>query len=77
LIIPVILLNEVLRSIVTLAGQITNYGTVFCQFRCTLVRTYWRSDIYTNINTLLFWSMVILFAYWIIGGFVERHLSRK
>jgi hypothetical protein len=77
LIVPVILLNEVIRSIVTLAAQITNYGTVFCQFRCTMVRAYWRSDIYTNVNTLLFWSMVILFAYWLIGGFIERYLSRE
>lgn len=77
LFIPVILLNEVVKSIVMLSAQLTNYNTLFCQFRCSMVRAYWKSDIYTNVNTLIFWAMVILFAYWMIGGMVERHLQTK
>lgn len=74
---PVFILNEIVRSLVILAAQITNYDSLFCQIRCSAVHYYWRSGIYSNINTLLFWALVILFAYWLIGGFVERISHQK
>lgn len=77
LLVPLFVLNEVVRVLMNLASQITNYSTFFCQIRCSVVEYYWRSDIYTNVNTLLFWSVVILFGYWLVGGFVERYLQKK
>ncbi len=77
LLIPLFLINEVVRMMINLAAQLTNYGTLFCHIRCTVVDYYWKSDIYNNVNTLLFWGVVILLGYWLIGGLVERFMEKK
>lgn len=77
LLIPLFLLNETVRVLINLASQLTNFGTFFCTIRCSVVQYYWQSDIYNNVNTLIFWALVILVGYWLVGGFVERYLQKK
>lgn len=76
LIFPLIYTNVLTLTAIRIASQITNYGTFFCQVRCSIVREYYSNGIYFRMNDLIYFLIIIAFILFIFGGFAEKALDR-
>ncbi len=75
LILPLIYSNALALTAIKIASQITNYGTFFCQIRCSIVREYYQNGIYAKMSDLIYLLIVMTFVLLIFGSFIEKMLD--
>ncbi len=69
---PLFVLNSVKAIVVNTLSEFTYFGTAICEIRLSLVRFYYASNIYEQINSVIFWIVVLSLVLLIIGGLFER-----
>lgn len=72
LVAPLFLLNIVLRKIMIMLSEMTHNGSALCRFRFDLIDFYKFNDTYFMLNQLIFYIVLILIAFFLFGGMMER-----
>lgn len=72
---PLFVLNSVSYIVMNTLSSMQYYGAI-CEIRMSLVRFYGASNIYNQMNSLIFWVLVFSLGLMILGGLLER-LNRK
>lgn len=76
-IIPLFYSNAILATVIKALSQIQNYGTFFCEIRCSVVKFYYHNDIYYQVNQLIYLLVVVAFLFFLIGGFLEKNFRKN
>ncbi len=77
LVLSLLYINIILAVTIRSLALMTYYGTFFCKVRLSLVSFYYNNQIYSQINSVIFWIVIFNIIIFLFGGLFERLLSKK
>lgn len=69
---PLFVINSVSSIVVSTLGSMADWGTALCEIRFSFVRFYQSTNIYNQVESLVFWIVVLALGVLIVGGIFER-----
>ena len=75
-ILPLIYTNIVLAVVIRSLSMMTYYGTFLCQARMSMVNFYYNNQIYTQQQSIIFWTVIMTLVLFLFGGLLERVFRR-
>lgn len=73
---PLFVINSVSYIVMNTLGGMPHMGSALCEIRMSFVRFYNAANIYNQLNSLVFWTLVFSLGLLVLGGLVER-MNRK
>jgi hypothetical protein len=74
---PLMYGNIVLMNIMKALGSMSDYGTIWCQMRYSLVNFYNWNHVYFKVNELAWIILLSVVVIFLFGGFIENLVLRK